>query len=72
MQAELIHLEKKLRRLEAVDLASAEGNRSIHSKDWYWLDNSVSEENTDQLETVLTIRDKLKEYSLFYLFSDLV
>lgn len=62
-QAELTHLERKLRRLEVADLASAEGNRSNYSKDWYWLNNSVFEENNEQLETVLAIRDKLKEYS---------
>ncbi|KAH8593912.1 hypothetical protein B0O99DRAFT_574662 [Bisporella sp. PMI_857] len=62
-QAELTHLERKLRRLEAADLASAEGNRSKYSKDWYWLDNSVFEGNSEQLETVHVIRSKLKEYN---------
>jgi len=63
LQAELTHLEQKLRRLEATDLASPEGNRSLYSKDWYWLNNSTSEENHDQLETVLAIRGKLADYS---------
>lgn len=64
-QAELTHLERKLRRLEATDLASTQGNRSNYSKDWYWLNNSVFEENSEQLETVREIRSKLKEYSEF-------
>jgi len=62
-QAELMHLERKLRRLEAADLASAEGNPSNYSKDWYWLNNSVFEENSEQLGTVRAIRGKLKEYN---------
>lgn len=65
-QTELTHLEQKLRRLEAADLASAEGNRSNYSKDWYWLNNSIFEENSEQLETVHAIRGKLKEYSQFF------
>jgi hypothetical protein len=32
-QSELTHLELKLRRLEATDLTSEEGNRSAYSKD---------------------------------------
>jgi hypothetical protein len=68
LQTELTHLERKLRRLEAADLASAEGNRSNYSKDWYWLNNSIFEENSEQLETVHAIRGKLKEYSQFFDF----
>jgi hypothetical protein len=62
-QAELTHLERKLRRLEAADLGCAEGNSSNYSKDWYWLNNSVFEETSEQFETVLEIRSKLKDYS---------
>ena len=65
-QSELTHLERKLRRLEATDLASTEGNRSNYSKDWYWLNNSVFEENSEQLETIRAIRGMLKEYSQFF------
>jgi hypothetical protein len=65
-QAELTHLERKLRRLEAADLASAEGNRANYSKDWYWLNNSVLEENSEQLETARAIRGMLKDYSQFW------
>ncbi|KUJ20684.1 uncharacterized protein LY89DRAFT_579036 [Mollisia scopiformis] len=62
-QAELTHLEQKLRRLEAADLVSTGENASIYSKDWYWLNNSASEENSEQLETVRAIRGRLKEYN---------
>ncbi|KAH8651868.1 hypothetical protein BGZ60DRAFT_569053 [Tricladium varicosporioides] len=63
LQSELTHLEHKLHRLEAADLGSAEGNRSNYSKDWYWLNNSTFEGNSEQLETVHAIRSKLKEYN---------
>jgi hypothetical protein len=68
LQAELVYLELKLRRLEAADSASQEGNRPHYSKDWYWLNNSAFEENSDQLQTVLAIRSKLKDYSEFAKF----
>lgn len=63
LQAELVHLEEKLRDLEAVDAASGHTPRSVYAKDWYWLSNSASEVNSDQLQTVLNIRTRLKEYS---------
>ncbi|KAH7350639.1 hypothetical protein BKA65DRAFT_476018 [Rhexocercosporidium sp. MPI-PUGE-AT-0058] len=62
MQAELIHLEKKLRALEVEDSASGAGHRPNYSKDWYWL-NYASEEGSDQWETALKIRLVLKEYN---------
>ena len=65
MQAELAHLEKSLRKVEAEDSAIPEGNRSKYSKDWYWLKNYAAVEHSKQWETVLTIRQKLKDYSLF-------
>ncbi|PMD64632.1 uncharacterized protein K444DRAFT_625298 [Hyaloscypha bicolor E] len=61
LQAELVHLEQKLCRLEAADSASSEGRRATYSKDWYWLNDSP-EENDEQLKIVLSIRSKLKEY----------
>ena len=61
LQAELVHLEQKLCRLEAADSASSEGRRATYSKDWYWLNDSP-EENDEQLKIALSIRSKLKEY----------
>lgn len=63
LQAELTHLEVKLRRLEAADLASTEGNRSQYSKDWHWLNSSSPEGDSEQLKTVKAMRYTLKEYS---------
>lgn len=63
LQAELVHLEEKLRRLEAINSASPESPRSIYAEDWYWFSNSASEGNGDQIRTVLEIRARLKEYS---------
>ena len=62
LQAELMHLEQKLYRLEAADSVSSDGHRARYSKDWYWLDYSSEGETSEQLQTVLTIRSKLKEY----------
>jgi hypothetical protein len=62
LQAELVHLEQKLCHLEAADSASSAGRRARYSKDWYWLNNSPEEESDEQLKTVLSIRNKLKEY----------
>ncbi|PVH73039.1 hypothetical protein DL98DRAFT_432025 [Cadophora sp. DSE1049] len=63
MQAELIHLEKSLRHVEGGDATFTEGNRSKYSRDWYWLNTYAAEEGSEQWETVLTIRQKLKEYN---------
>ena len=60
LQAELVHLEERLRYLEAADSSSTDEARHLYSKDWYWLDDSESE----QLEVVLEIRKRLKDYSL--------
>ncbi|CAG8952589.1 hypothetical protein HYFRA_00009695 [Hymenoscyphus fraxineus] len=63
LQAELVHLEEKLQALEEADSNSPVGNASDYSRDWYWLENSIDEDNSQQLETVLRIREKLKEYN---------
>src|ERR1700761_4559225 len=61
MQAELIHLENELKTLQRRD--ASQGYK--YSQDWYWLNISASSsENSDQIEKVLTIRAKLKEYSM--------
>jgi hypothetical protein len=62
LQAELVHLETKLRRLEGVDKSAQAENRPLYSRDWYWLNESRFE-NGEQLQTVLEIRQRLKEYS---------
>ena len=63
LQAELVHLENKLRKYEIIDNTAQHGQRPEYAHDWYWLNNSAFDENDDQLQTVLMIRSKLKEYS---------
>lgn len=63
LQAELVHLELELRRLESLDSIAQRGKDSVYATDWYWLNNSRSKENCSQLKVVLAIRSKLKEYS---------
>jgi len=67
LQAELIHLEKKLRSLEIVDSETQLGSSSSYARDWYWLNNSAFEDNSDQIQIIHEIRTKLKEYSQFLL-----
>jgi hypothetical protein len=70
LQAELVHLEEKLHRLQAIDAASPEIPQSVYAKDWYWLSNSASEGNDDQIRTILEIRAALKEYSQCFEISE--
>ncbi len=68
LQAELVALEKDLRKYSCEDSASNDLNRKFYSRDWYSL--SISKDDTNNNESmgkqwrcVLMIRDKLKEYS---------
>jgi hypothetical protein len=63
LQAELVHLEEKLRGVEIIDGEAQLGNNSSYARDWYWLNNSTFEENNDQIRIIHEIRTKLKEYS---------
>jgi hypothetical protein len=63
LQAELVHLEKKLREFEKRDSQSSEGMKSQYARDWFWLSRSENDGNDDQWQTVLAIREKLVEYS---------
>lgn len=62
LQAELIHLEQKLRGLEAKDKVSDKGRQRSFSVDWYWLNESRLEHG-EQIQTTMAVRGKLKEYS---------
>jgi hypothetical protein len=64
LQAEIIHLENKLRKLETVNSQAEGGKKLSYAKDWYWLNNSVNEGDGAQWNTMLEIREKLKEYSM--------
>ena len=69
-QAELVMLERKLRRQErassisSADTSNSERKSATHleyAKDWYWL--AEEDPNNRQWQTVLRLRDVLKEYS---------
>ena len=66
LQAELVALEQDLRAISAKDSTSNEQNRAKYSRDWYTLSRSQTTGGDDagkQWQTILLIREKLKEYS---------
>jgi hypothetical protein len=65
LQAELVHLERKLQRCVASDIASGHADRIIYDRHWQSLTESGSRPDGDpeQWETALKIRKLLKEYS---------
>jgi hypothetical protein len=65
LQAELVHLQARLRSYEASNSKSQNGNKALYARDWYWLENSAAEGDGEQWQTMLEIRTKLKEYSEF-------
>ena len=65
LQAELVHLEHKLRQCVEADISSGHVDRTIYDRDWQSLAESEASPggNREQWETVLRIRNVLKEYS---------
>lgn len=65
LQAELTTLELKLKELVKADASSGHLDRSCYDRDWRVLSESAqaTDGNPEQLRTVLSIREKLKEYS---------
>jgi hypothetical protein len=61
LQAELTHLEADLERVAVRD--HADPDRAIYAKHWWSLAQSEEDEEKDQWDKVLQIREKLKEYS---------
>lgn len=62
LQAELTHLEKDLDEL--VERDKLDTSREFYTKDWWSLaESSDNEEDQEQWDKVLQIREKLKEYS---------
>ncbi|KAF2475391.1 uncharacterized protein BDR25DRAFT_340161 [Lindgomyces ingoldianus] len=62
LQAELISLEKQLLDSESND--SQDEKRSRYALDWFWLSQSKQNEgNESQLQLILEMRKKLKEYN---------
>src|SRR5271156_4326201 len=67
-QAELVMLEKELREMEVESSRlQCEGRPSIpearYAQDWYWLGHDDNDPRNRQWQTVLRIRQRLKEYS---------
>jgi hypothetical protein len=61
LQAELTHLEGDLKEL--VEKDQADPSRLFYTKHWYSLAHSEGDEEKEQWDKVLQIREKLKEYS---------
>lgn len=68
LQAELVHLEMKLQELESRDSSLTVGKRGMYAKDWYWLHSSAMEQESEQWDTVLQMRAKLKDYCIQLFF----
>jgi hypothetical protein len=62
LQAELTHLERELRNLAQRDSSVPE--REFFAKDWWSLSQTENDNDAEQWEKVLEIRQKLEEYSL--------
>lgn len=70
LQAELTSLELKLKDYAKEDAKSGHPKRVLYSRHWQTLSNSinVSDHDDKQWSTMLTIRDRLKEYSKSHVF----
>src|SRR4051812_3045401 len=65
LQADLVRLERDLRRSQEEDRTSKHNFRSRYSMDWELIYHSRKEAfgaSPQQLETILEIRSRLKEY----------
>jgi len=67
-QAELVILEKELREMEIESSRlQCEGRPRMpeagYAQDWYWLGHDDNDPRNKQWQTVLRIRQRLKEYS---------
>ncbi|PMD62034.1 uncharacterized protein K444DRAFT_525568 [Hyaloscypha bicolor E] len=63
LQAELVHLEKKVRQLETAASREQGGNKYLYAKDWYWLKVSAEDGENELWQTVQETKAKLKEYN---------
>jgi hypothetical protein len=62
LQAQIIHLESELRDIAIHD--KEQPGREYHSRDWWSLAESKEDEDSEQWNKVLEIREKLKEFSI--------
>ncbi|KAJ9665654.1 hypothetical protein H2201_004138 [Coniosporium apollinis] len=63
LQAELIHLEKKLREQQLADSRDGDEVKRKYAVNWYWLSESTDDGDGKQWDIVLKIRAKLREYN---------
>jgi hypothetical protein len=65
LQAELTDLELRLKKYAKQDADSGHPGRILYSRDWQTLSESsdVPTNNNKQWNTILSIREKLKEFS---------
>jgi hypothetical protein len=61
LQAEILHLEDDLRKLAERDARHA--GREFHAKDWWSLSQGDEEEDQEQWDKVLELREALEKYS---------
>ena len=63
-QGELMDLEERLAEQQVLDNNARKGRKSEYAKNWYCLQDSEVDGDTEQLDLVLKIRETLKEYSM--------
>ncbi|OCL04673.1 hypothetical protein AOQ84DRAFT_399986 [Glonium stellatum] len=63
LQAELVSLEKELRKCETIDRNDPNGQKRLYSQDWVWLSRSADDGDGEQWQLVQQIRAKLREYN---------
>jgi len=64
LQAELVDLEERLKEQQDLDNNDSTGRKSEYSKNWFSLQDSGVDGDTEQLDLVMKIREVLKEYSM--------
>jgi len=65
LQAELVELERDLEVIADLDGASGSAQKEAYAYSWSALSRSAQEGDGLQLQKVLTIRERLKEYSMY-------
>lgn len=63
LQAELVSMEERLRKLQRVDATSSVGKKSKYARNWFYLSQSRKDGDEKQWRLVRRIRQTLKEYS---------
>jgi hypothetical protein len=63
MQAELVNLEDELQKLATRD--ASHPNRDLYTNDWWFLNHGQCDEDREQWNKVVEIREKLEKYSMF-------